>query len=257
MDEKTPVIKKNPFHFHWLIPVLVKPNTTIAEIVAQEKPVWLTPLAILSTLTIVLALVAAPIKRNIIQMGLNTPPDFQYYSPDQQAQFMNAQATQTSPLFLYVFPILIGLASIWLSWFILSSLLHLSLTLSGSRAASIRSFNLSAWSFLPIGIRLIVQMLALLFTKSVISAQGLSGFMPADATGFINYIGALLGLIDLYFLWQIFLLLIGVLPLSGLTRTKAFTATAVSLLILVLLQAIPGFISTALSGLSVTRPFFF
>jgi hypothetical protein len=248
---------KNSLHFDWILPALFKPRKTIRTIVSEEKPVWLTPLLVLSVLIILVNLIAAPIRRNVIQMGLNVPVDFQYYSPEQQAQFLSAQATQTSPLFLYVFPILIGLVSLWLSWFVLSSLLHLSLTLTGSRANSIRSFNLSAWSFLPMVIRYLVQIFAMIFTKTVIYAPGLSGFIGSDAAGLASYLGAVLGLIDIFFIWQICLLVIGVIPLSGLSKTKAWVATGISLLILVLLQALPGFISHALSGLSVTRPFFF
>jgi hypothetical protein len=249
--------KKNAFHFDWIIPVFFKPRKMISKIVLEEKAVWLTPLVVISALILISTLIAAPIRRTAIQMGMNIPVDFQYYSAEQQAQFMSAQANQTSPLFLYVFPILIGLVSLWLSWFILSSLLHLSLTLSGSRANNIRSYNLAGWSYLPIALRYIVQIVAMIFTKTTISSHGLSGFIASDATGLVSYLGAMLGLIDLYFIWQIVLLVIGVVPLSGLTKSKAWIATAISILILVLLQALPGFASNALSGISVSSPFFF
>ena len=49
-------------------------------------------------LIILSVMIAAPIQRNIIQMGMNIPDDFQYYSEEQQTQFMNAQANRTSPL---------------------------------------------------------------------------------------------------------------------------------------------------------------
>ena len=202
-------------------------------------------------------MIAAPIQRNIIQMGMNIPDDFQYYSEEQQTQFMNAQANRTSPLFLYVFPTLTGLASLWISWFLLSSLMHLSLTLAGSRASNLRYYNLTAWSFLPIGLRHVIQIFAMLFTKTVVSSPGFSGFISADATGFAAFMAALLGLIDIYFIWQIILLLIGVVPLSGLLKSKAWSATAVSLLILILLQAVPGLLSSVVGGLSLTSSFYF
>lgn len=249
--------KKNQFHFEWILPVIFRPRKTVETITSQEKPVWLTPLLVVSVLIILATLVAGPIKRNIIQMGLNTPENFQYYSAEQQAQFMSAQANRTSPLFLYVFPIATSLAGLWVSWFLLSSLLHLSLTLAGSRAQNIRSYNLAGWSLLPIGVRYLVRIVAMLVTKTVISNPGLSGFITGDLKGFTAFAAALLGLIDLYFIWQIILLLVGVRPLSGLKRSKAWMATAVSLLILVLLQAVPGFLSSALGGLTTSTPFFF
>jgi hypothetical protein len=249
--------KKNPFHFEWVLPGFIKARQTFQKITSEEKPVWLTPLLLLSALIILSVVVAAPIKRNIINMGMNIPENFQYYTADQQAQFMSAQANRTSPLFLYVFPALTKLAGLWFSWFILSSLLHLSLTLSGSRANNTRSYNLVGWSYLPIGLRYLIQILAMLFSQKVISSPGLSGFLAADASGMAAFGSALLGLIDVFFIWQIALLLIGVIPLSGLKKSKAWTATAVSLLILVLLQAVPGIITHALSGLSTSTSFYF
>lgn len=260
MDTNNQILKnnkKNPFHFEWVVPVFLKPRKMVKKVVMEEKAVWLTPLALISALIILSTLVAAPIRRAAIQMGLNIPIDFQYYSAEQQAQFMNAQASLTSPLFLYVFPILVGLVSIWLSWFILSSLLHLSLTLSGSRASNIRSYNLAAWSFLPIALRHIIQILAMFFAKTIVLSPGLSGFFPSDATGLVSFVSALTGLIDVYLIWQIVLLVIGVVPLSGLTKSKAWIATGISLVILVILQAIPGFISNTISGLTTSSPFFF
>jgi hypothetical protein len=249
--------KKLSLHFEWIIPTILKPHDTIHTIIAEEKRVWLTPLVLLSGLGVLFTLVAAPIRKMVIQSGLNTPLDFQYYSADQQTQFLNAQATQTSPLFLYLFPILSGLAAIWISWFILSSILHLSLTLSGSRSASTCSFNLVAWSMIPLALRYVMQIIVMLISRSTISAQGLSGFVSLDATGFAAYFGALLGLIDVYFIWQIVLLMIGVIPISNLKKTKAWLATSISLVVLALLQALPGFLGSILGGLSLTRLFFF
>jgi hypothetical protein len=249
--------KKNPLHFEWILPVIFQPRKTIEKITSQEKSAWLTPLLVVSVLIILATLVAGPIKRNIIQMGLNIPENFQYYSAEQQAQFQSAQANRTSPLFLYVFPAVTSLAGLWVSWFLLSSLMHLSLTLAGSRSQNVRSYNLAAWSYLPIAVRQLVQIVAMIATKTVVNSPGLSGFMASGSKGAAAFAAALLGLIDLYFIWQIILLLIGVIPLSSLKRSSAWVATAVSLIILMVLQSVPGFLSSALGGLTTSTPFFF
>jgi hypothetical protein len=249
--------EKKSLNLKWVLPLFIRPRRTTNEIVTQEKSVWLTPLLILSILAVLYALIAAPVRRANIEIGANLPADFQYYTEEMQNQFYAAQEKQTSPLFLYVFPVLSGLLRFWVSWFILGILLYLSLTLAGSRAGSIKSYNLSAWSFLPFGVRYLVQILALLFSRTLVQNPGLSGFVSTDASGFISYLGQLLGFVDIYFIFQVILLLLGVIPLSGLSRGKAWTATAVSLLILVLLQAVPGFLSHALSGLSLNGYYFF
>jgi len=249
--------KKNTLHFEWVLPVFLKPRQTMQKIATQDKPVWLTPLLVVSALIIIAVLVAAPLKRNAILMSQSMPDAFQYYSSDQQAAFMNGQTSQTSALFIYVLPLVSKLAGLWISWFLLSSVLHLSLTLTGSRAKNVRSYNLAGWSFLPLGLRQVVQIAAMLATKSLITAPGLSGFIAGDAKGFAAFAAALLGLIDIYFLWQIILLVLGVMPLSGLERKKAWSATALTLLVLALLQSVPGFISHALSGFSMGSGFYF
>lgn len=251
--------KKNgsPFIFSWILPLFLKPKKTTAAIAAQEKNVWLTPLVIVSVLAIIAVLLSAPIRREAIQMGATLPPNFEYYSQEQQQQFYEAQATQTSPLFLYVFPILGGLLKLWISWFLLSVILYLVFTIFGSRASSLRSYNLVAWSSLPIALRYIVQILATLFTHTQIANPGLSGFISAEATGLGAYFRTLIGLIDVYFIFQIVLLFLGSIPLSGLAKTKAWVATGISVFILMLLQAIPGVVSSMLSNLSFTSMFYF
>jgi len=95
---------------------------------------------------------------------------------------MQAQASQSSPLFLYVFPILGLLLGILVTWFLLRSLLHLSLTLAGSRGKSILSGNLAGWSTMPLIFRSLVRIVAMLTTKTAISAKGLSGLITSTTT---------------------------------------------------------------------------
>ena len=249
--------KRSSFHTKWIFPLFFKPARTMGEIVEQETRNWLTPLLILSVLVLIVVLIGAPIQRQAIQMGTNLPPDFQYYSPEQQNQYYQAQANQTSPLFLYVFPTLSGLLKVWLPWFLLSIILYLALTLSGSRANSTRFYNLVGWSMLPLALRYLVEIAVMLITKSQISAPGLAGFIDSAETGANAYFRSLLGFIDIYFVFQVVLLLIGTVKLSGITRTKTAIATLISVVILLLLEAIPGWLSSALSGINLSSGFFF
>ena len=249
--------KKQNWHFDWLLSLLIKPRATVRTINEQQKNIWLTPLLVISVLSILVVLVAAPIRRNTIQMGLTTPPDFQYYSPEQQEQFYTAQATQTSPLFLYVFPVVFGLISVWLSWFLLSSILHLVLTLTGSHAPSLKAYNLVGWAMLPLGVRSLVQIIGMLVMRSTINGAGLSGLLGADLSGLAAYAAAFLGMVDIFFLWECLLVILGVKDFSGLTKNKAVVATLGSILIFMLIFALPGFLKSILSNLSIGRYYFF
>lgn len=248
--------RQNPLKFGWVLPLFLRPRKTTTEIVEGEKPVWLTPLLILSLLVIIASIISGPIRQLEIQSGATLPVDFQYFSEEDQQKYLDSQASQSSPLFLYVFPVLSGLLKIWISWFLLSSVLYLSLTLAGSRAGSLKAYNLVAWSFLPWALRYLVQIVGMITSKSLISSPGFSGFIGADATGILLYVKSLLGLIDIYFLFQVVLLFVGVIPLSKLSKRKAWIATAVSILILLLLQGVPGLLSSALGGLSLSGIYF-
>lgn len=249
--------KRQKLNFKWTLPLFLRPSKTIGEIVAQEKPVWLTPLLILSVLALIVVLIGAPIQRGGTQMGAELPPDFEYYSPEQQDQYIQAQSNQSSPLMLYVFPFLSGLLKIWVPWFLLSIILYLSLTLAGSRASSTRSYNLVGWSMLPLALRMLVQIGVMLFSRSLVTAPGLAGFIASDASGAGPYFRSLLGFIDIYFIFQVVLLILGAMQLSSLSRTKAVVATLISVFILLFLAAIPGLLSSALSGLSLGGGFYF
>jgi len=98
--------KTRPFHFlrwNWLLGILIHPRRTITEILAEEKANWQTPLLVLTVLVILAVVVEAPIQRIVIQSGAEIPENFQYWSTEEQNAFMQSQAMQTSPLFLYVF----------------------------------------------------------------------------------------------------------------------------------------------------------
>lgn len=246
---------RNSLHFDWLWQMLIRPGKTLARILEVPKANWQTPLLCLAVAGIVEVIVAGPIKKAAIELGSNLPPGFEYYSPDQQQQFMQAQASQTSALFLYVFPIIGALLGIWISWFLLRSFLHLSLTLAGSRGKNILSGNLTAWASVPLIFRSIVHIVYMLASGSAITARGLSGMVTA-ANGGGQFASALLALVDIYLVWQVVLILIGSEKISGLPRLKAWGASLAAVVVLLLLQALPAFIGAQLSGLSMTRMFF-
>jgi hypothetical protein len=241
--------EQKKLHFEWLLPIFLHPRKTIKQIIEQDKPVWLTPLLVLSGLAVISSLIAWPIKRDAIINGLTLPTDFQYYSTDQQAQYLNAQATQSSVLFTFIFPVLGALVGIWLTWFLMSSILHMSHFISGSSAGKHGYFNLVAWAMAPLMVREVVRILSMLFTHSAITAPGLSGFVTAS-TGGAGFLAGILAQIDIFFIWEVILLLVGVIPLSGLSRAKSWGATALTLVIMVLLLAIPHLLSGVISGVS-------
>lgn len=240
---------KENLQLNWVLPIFIHPRKAIKNIIEQEKPVWLTPLLILSVLVILAGLIAWPIRRNAIINGFTMPEDFQYYSTDQQTQFLEAQTSQSSALMTFIFPVLGSLIGIWLFWFLASSILHMGHFISGSSTAKGGYFNLLAWAMSPFMVRQVIQILAMLVSQKTITAAGLSGFVNGTGAG-AGYLAGILGQVDIYFIWMIVLLLLGIIPLSGLMKTKSWAVTAITLLIMVLLMAVPQFVQSIISGFS-------
>jgi hypothetical protein len=253
-EEAEPVRR---WRWDWILPLFFRPRKTLTAAAEQDKGVWLLPLLLISLLLIFSVVASGPARLTQLQMGSGeTPPDFQYWTPEQQQQYFDSLQQAQGPVNLYVFPILGKLIGLWLVWFLTGSILHLILTLSGSRSSNTSALNVVGWASLPFGLRALLQGLAVLISKTPIQAAGLSGFVGSESAG-AAFLGPLLALVDIFLIWHFILLLVSARPLSKLPRSRAWLAVLVTLLILLALQAVPGFIGAKISGLSGSNPYFF
>jgi hypothetical protein len=245
------------FQFAWVSEVLFHPQRAFARITALNLGVWFTPLLILTLTTLLRVAVAGWVRQNFAVAGeMPLPPDFQYYSPEQQAQFMQAMQSTQGPVFIYVFPAISGLLSIWLGWLLVGGLLHLVLTMLGGRGDTMSAMNLVAWASLPFAARDLVRVAALVVSRQPIGSPGLAGFAPADTSGFMAYLAAWLPLIDFYLIWHMVLLVVGVRLGSSLSVGKAIGGPVVTVLLVLALWALVSFLVGQLGSLTVIRPFF-
>jgi hypothetical protein len=223
----------------------------------QGRAVWLTPMLILTVTTLIRVLVAGSITQAAAQSGqVSLPPDFQYYSPQDQAQFMQAAQATQGPVFVYVFPAVTALLGVWVGWLLVGGLLHLVLTLLGGRGDTSTAMNLVAWASLPIAVRDVVRILSMLSTHQLIQNTGLRGFAPAGDGNLALFLASILALIDIYLIWHFLLLVIGVRSGDGFTRGKSIGGVLLTLLLVISLQVLLGFLSAKLGGLTIVRPFF-
>jgi hypothetical protein len=245
------------WRWDWILPLFFRPRKTLTAAAEQEKGVWLLPLLFISLLVIFSVVASGPARLAELQMGSGEmPPDFEWWSPEQQQQYFDSLQQAQGPVNLYVFPIIGKIIGVWLAWFLTGSILHLVLTLSGSRSSNTSALNVVGWASLPFGLRALIQGLAVLISQSPIQAAGLSGFISAESTG-AAFFGPLLALVDLYLIWHFILLLVAARPLSRLPRGRAWVSVLVTLIIILALQAVPGFIANKMSGLSGSSPYFF
>lgn len=169
---------------------------------------------------------------------------------DQQQQYLDAQANQSSPIFMILFPSLFGILGYLVFSMLMASILYLALTLAGSRASRMKIGNLVAWAMVPFGLRELVKFFVVGGSRSLVEKPGLTNLVDAEAKGFSAYLRGILGNIDIYWVFFLALLIIGALLLSGLKKNKAIITTIIAVLIMLLLQGIPNLLSSLLSGLS-------
>lgn len=256
--EQTALESPRKLHFEWLIGAILRPKQTFATITAQTRPTWLLPMSVLTITTLARVMATGWLRQlSALSGNISLPPDFQYYSPEQQAQFMQAMQATSGPVFVYVFPALMALGGIWIGWLLVSGALHLVFTMMGGRGETLTSINLVAWSSLPFAIRDLVRAIAMLSTRQIIDQPGLSGFVATDATGLMAYLGAFLALVDIYLIWHIVLLFLGARKGIGISAGKSWASILVTLLIVLGLQALLAFALGQLGGLNIVRPFFF
>jgi hypothetical protein len=238
--------------------VVRRPASSMSWIASQPGPLWLTPLLILSLTGLALVGVSGPIKAQAAAMGqINLPPGFEYYSPAQQDQFLQAQSVATGPAFLYFLPGLSLLMQVWIGWLIASGLLHLTLTLLGSRSTTQTVLNFTAWAALPFAGRDLVRVAAVLIGDRLIQSPGLSGLVEGSGGVSMLWLAQVLRHVDLYLIWHIFLLVLAVRSDGAQGKRRAWAAVLLTQAVLLTLQALPPVLLSRLGDTTIIRPFMF
>ncbi|MEL7626602.1 MAG: YIP1 family protein [Anaerolineaceae bacterium] len=237
-------------YLKWLFQMFYKPRATLTKVGAEDVSNKRTPLLFISIMVILAVLIAAPVKTQQLQMGATLPDDFQWWSEQQQQEYLDAQQNKSSPVFMIVFPAATGILGYLVFSLLMASILYLSLTLAGSRAPRMKVGNVVAWAMVPFGIRELVKFFVVGSSKQLVENPGLSNLVDAEAKGFSAFLRGVLGSIDLYWLVFVIFLVIGAILISGLKKSKALVTTIVAVLIMLLLQGVPNLVTSLLGGLS-------
>jgi len=238
--------------FPRLFSTLTRPRQTFGEMASEPRASWLTPMLVLSIVGILVVIVTGFLKTRAAMMGeVQLPPDWQYWSPDMQNNYMQAQQATQGTTFVYIIPLVGSLTTLWLGWVVMAGLLHLGSTLLGGRGSMLGALNIVAWASLPFVFRDLLRVIYMFSTKHAILSPGLSGF--ATTSGFLSQ---LLSRLDIFVIWYIILLIIGFAIADGLTRGKAMVGVLVVMSLVLAAQAGLGSLISGGGGQAVQRPFF-
>ncbi len=252
-----PIEAPRKLYFDWIPGVLFTPRQFIPKIATQNRSNWLTPMLVLTLSTLLLIYLSGPARLAAsMSSGASLPADFQNMPPEMQAQYQQASQATQGPVFMYLFPALVSLGKVWIGWLLVGGILHLVLTLLGGRGNTGATINLVAWAGLPFFVRDIVRAVAISTTQTLIANPGLSGFVPAGGR-LLLFVSKLLGQIDIYVVWHVLLLALGIRAANGLGRGKVWTGVLITILLILVLEALLGFGTSMLGGLNIIRPFMF
>ena len=105
------------FDFSRLRDILFHPRIAFQEISSESRATWLTPMLVLTIAAILVVIVAGYLKAHAALMGETPlPRDWQYWTPDMQNNYMQAQQATQGPVFMYIIPLVGALAGLWLGW---------------------------------------------------------------------------------------------------------------------------------------------
>jgi len=240
------------FDFSRMRDILFRPRQTFQEITSEARATWLTPMLVLSITAALVVFVGGYQESRAAMIGeITLPPDWQFWTPEMQDNYTRAQQATQGPAFLYVFPLIGALASLWVGWILLAGLLHFGSTLLGGRGSMQGALNIVAWASLPFAVRDLLRMIFMLSAGHAIVSPGLSGF--ASSAGFVSQ---LLMRFDLFLIWNIILLVIGVGMAEGLSRGKAFIGVLTVILLVLFAQSGLGALLSGIGGTAAQRPFF-
>lgn len=252
MSDISPLTSPRRIQFFRIPQLLFQPRRTLTEISAESVPSWLTPMLVLSITALLSVIVSGFLTSRAAMMGeMTLPPDWQYWTPEMQNNYMQAQQSMQGPVFVYIIPFVSAFVGLWLGWLILSGLLHLGSTLLGGRGSMAGALSMVGWAYLPFALRDLLRIVFMLLTGHAIASAGLSGFAENSA-----FLAQILSRTDLFYLWSAVLMVIGLGISDGLSRGKAVIAVAAILLLLLLAQAGIGSLLSGIGGIASANPIF-
>jgi len=233
-----------------LVATIDRPREAM-EYVASRPRAWLLAAALLLASLVALTAIGAPQQialaneRSQAMMEQVTAN----LSPDQLAALQGRDLTLTPSRF-WLSALGVGLLVMALGWVMRGAIVHFSSMALGGVSDWGPTFAVGVWSMLPFFVRDIVQIVFISTSKQLIEHQGLS-FLVASGnwmqdSGNLAY--AALSNVDLFALWHIVLLGIGIAAATKVSRGKGLALAVVVWAIFLGLKLIPVAISRAVGG---------
>lgn len=241
-----------------LLGTLLRPRPTFAHLSVHQQRSWWAP-AVLILLCTVLPLMAAsavtsaatlsmpPQANNALEKPMIVPGGGGAVVVEGEMNDGYIQEGPAQPTGLSILKIggaTLGLPLTWLLW---GGALYLASVFLGRSSSFAQMFKMTVWSWLPYALRGLLQSVVIWVTRQPITNKGFSGYViDAAVPQFITpgpgklALASILGRIDIFAVWNLALLVIGLMAFTKLPRRKATTAILVIWAVFAMLSVIPS-----------------
>ncbi|MFQ5612619.1 MAG: YIP1 family protein [Anaerolineae bacterium] len=244
----TPAPKAIPL-WKLLSGIIDQPARTFQAILAQYSwRMWAVPLLIVLLAFVALTVIGAPYglefaRRQIEQQLATMPPGDAEAARPQMERFVTLPTILIAGLGFGGLGVIAGIVA-------QATVLYFTALVAGGDMKFSALFTMSAWSRLPLAVGFLAQAGYIAVARRIVRYPGLaalvaSGNLIEDSR---NPLFLLLGRIDLFWLWHLLLVVVGLAVVARFSRFKALVLTLIYAALWLVTMVIPALLQTALGG---------
>lgn len=207
-----------------LVGVVIRPKATFERMREAAAGHWWVVLALAFLALVLVSAATVPLQaeaaRSALQAQQENTDSTQELSQEQQAQMEQVQNIFTSQAVLGGISVVTGVIALMIGYLVRAGFVFLLGLALGGRATFKQVWRMSVWTTLPEVLRAAVSA-GVIFATGNQNARGLSYMLTSAEVGAQPYLATLLSEIDIYLVWSLALLGIGLFVTSQLSRGKS------------------------------------
>jgi hypothetical protein len=232
-----------------LLGIVDRPTATFKAVLERRKWwMWAVPLLVLLLSMAFMMVVRTPYDMEIAQQQLerqlaSMPPDQVEAARAGMETFMSFPFRLATGLITAVIFLVVGIVA-------QAAVLYFGALVAGGEVEFGSVFTMSSWTRLPMAVYFLVQAVFALVAQRAVNTPGLS---PLVATGDLlkdaqNPMFTLLGRLDPFWLWHLFLVVVGLSVVARFSRVKSLVLTIIYAALALALTSLPTLLFGGLAG---------
>lgn len=232
-----------------LLGIVDRPAATFQAVVARRKWwMWAAPLALVLLCLAVMMLVRTPYDMQLARQQMerqlaSMPADQAELARERMQTLMSFPVTLATGLLMAAIMLFIGVVA-------QAAILYFGALVAGGEVIFGPVFTMSAWTRLPMAVSYLVQAGFMWVAGRAINAPGLSALVASgdvlkDAQ---NPWFTLLGRLDLFWLWHVFLVVVGLAVAARFSRARALVLTLIYVALSLAATTLPSVLFGGFAG---------